>query len=284
MIRHFPIKESKNASCFSSCRIFFTRTDIHFARKCANKCLEAPFRCFESHASRSLAIAIDRQGLIAGLDAAARPLMLRLDPETAHGIAIKALARLPLGAPEPDDPRLAVKAFGLDFPNPIGLAAGFDKNGEAVEAALALGFGFTEVGTVTPLPQPGNPRPRLFRLDGGRSGDQSLRLQQPGVRGGRGAARARRKSSGRRLSASTSAPTRNPPTAPPITRAASPLSPPSRIISLSMCPRRIRRACAICSSPARSTICSPASSRRAMKRRKASAASRCCSKSRLISR
>ncbi len=111
-----------------------------------------------------MAIAIDRQGLIAGLDAAARPLMLRLDPETGHGIAIGALARLPLGAPKSDDPRLAVKAFGLDFPNPIGLAAGFDKNGEAVAAALSLGFGFTEVGTVTPLPQPGNPRPRLFRL------------------------------------------------------------------------------------------------------------------------
>jgi dihydroorotate dehydrogenase len=111
-----------------------------------------------------LAIAIDRQGLIARLSAVARPLLFRLDPETAHGLSIKALARLPLPAPEADDPRLAVKAFGLDFPNPLGLAAGFDKHGEAVDAVLALGFGFTEVGTVTPQPQPGNPRPRLFRL------------------------------------------------------------------------------------------------------------------------
>ncbi len=91
--------------------------------------------------------------------------MLRLDPETAHGLAIKALAALPIRPPrEADDPRLAVRALGLDFPNPIGLAAGFDKNGEAIESILALGFGFTEVGTVTPRPQPGNPRPRLFRL------------------------------------------------------------------------------------------------------------------------
>jgi dihydroorotate dehydrogenase len=76
------------------------------------------------------------------------------------------LARLSnLALCSPDDPRLSVKAFGLDFPNPLGLAAGFDKNGEAIDAILALGFGFTEVGTVTPLPQPGNSRPRLFRLE-----------------------------------------------------------------------------------------------------------------------
>jgi dihydroorotate dehydrogenase len=79
-------------------------------------------------------------------------------------LAIKALARLPLEPSAPDDPRLAVKAFGLDFPNPLGLAAGFDKNGEAIDAILSLGFGFAEAGTITPLPQPGNPRPRLFRL------------------------------------------------------------------------------------------------------------------------
>jgi dihydroorotate dehydrogenase len=91
-------------------------------------------------------------------------LLFRLDPETAHGLAIKTLARLPLASRAPDAPRLAVKAFGLDFPNPLGLAAGFDKNGEAVDAVLSLGFGFTEAGTITPLPQPGNPRPRLFRL------------------------------------------------------------------------------------------------------------------------
>ncbi|WPP06526.1 quinone-dependent dihydroorotate dehydrogenase [Methylocella tundrae] len=99
------------------------------------------------------------------LSALAQPVMFRLDPETAHKAAIKALARLPLAVlAERDDARLAVKAFGLDFPNPLGLAAGFDKNGEAVDAVFRLGFGFTEAGTITPLPQPGNPRPRLFRL------------------------------------------------------------------------------------------------------------------------
>lgn len=98
------------------------------------------------------------------LGALARPILLRLDPETAHRLTIKTLATLPLPPPRPDDPRLAVEAFGLDFPNPLGLAAGFDKNGECVEPILRSGFGFTEVGTITPLPQEGNPRPRVFRL------------------------------------------------------------------------------------------------------------------------
>jgi dihydroorotate dehydrogenase len=100
------------------------------------------------------------------LDALARPLLSRLDPERAHRLALAILAHLPLPAPRssPSDPRLAVKAFGLDFPNPIGLAAGFDKNAVIVDPVLAMGFGFTEIGTVTPLPQEGNPRPRIFRL------------------------------------------------------------------------------------------------------------------------
>jgi len=67
--------------------------------------------------------------------------------------------------PRPDDPKLAVRAFGLNFPNPIGIAAGFDKSAQAPDALLRLGFGFVEIGTVTPRPQAGNPRPRLFRLD-----------------------------------------------------------------------------------------------------------------------
>ena len=66
----------------------------------------------------------------------------------------------------PNDPRLAVRAFGLNFPNPIGMAAGFDKHAEVPDALLRLGFGFVEVGTVTPLPQIGNPRPRVFRPAG----------------------------------------------------------------------------------------------------------------------
>jgi dihydroorotate dehydrogenase len=94
-----------------------------------------------------------------------RPLVFRLDPETAHRLTILALAHLPLPrfAP-PADPRLAVSAFGLAFPNPVGIAAGLDKNAEVPDAFLKFGAGHVEVGTVTPLPQPGNPRPRLFRL------------------------------------------------------------------------------------------------------------------------
>jgi dihydroorotate dehydrogenase len=98
------------------------------------------------------------------LDALARSFLLQLDPETAHRLAVKALALLPMPSAPPDDPRLATQAFGLSFSNPVGLAAGFDKNGEAAARILRLGFGFAEVGTVTPLPQPGNSRPRVFRL------------------------------------------------------------------------------------------------------------------------
>jgi dihydroorotate dehydrogenase len=102
------------------------------------------------------------------LDTLARSFLFRLDPEDAHEWAIRALKvlqKLPRLPAPPDDPSLAVCAFGLDFPNPLGLAAGFDKNGEVVDPILRLGFGFTEVGTITPLAQAGNPRPRLFRLD-----------------------------------------------------------------------------------------------------------------------
>jgi dihydroorotate dehydrogenase len=101
--------------------------------------------------------------VISFLDALARPLLLRLDPETAHRLTLAALARLPLPQRSPD-PLLAVEAFGLTFPSPIGLAAGFDKNAEVVDPVLRLGLGFTEIGTVTPRPQVGNPRPRVFRL------------------------------------------------------------------------------------------------------------------------
>ena len=94
----------------------------------------------------------------------AHPVALRLPPETAHRLTVKTLSLLPPPHAGADDLRLAVHVLGLDFPNPLGLAAGFDKNGEAVDAVLRLGFGFTEIGTVTPRPQPGNPRPRLFRL------------------------------------------------------------------------------------------------------------------------
>ncbi len=79
-------------------------------------------------------------------------------------MTLRALAALPLPQPTPDDPRLAVEAFGLRFANPIGLAAGFDKNGAIAHKVAGLGFGFAEIGTLTPLAQPGNPKPRLFRL------------------------------------------------------------------------------------------------------------------------
>lgn len=97
-------------------------------------------------------------------EAIVQPLLLRLRPEFAHRLTIHALRFLPPATPQPDDPRLAVNAFGLTFPNPLGLAAGFDKNGEVADAMLRLGFAFVEVGTVTPRAQRGNPRPRVFRL------------------------------------------------------------------------------------------------------------------------
>ena len=93
-----------------------------------------------------------------------RPALFAFDAERAHGLALAALKLLPRGkAPRSDGP-LANNLAGLAFPNPLGLAAGFDKDGEVADAALGLGFGFAEVGSITPLPQPGNPRPRLFRL------------------------------------------------------------------------------------------------------------------------
>ena len=102
-----------------------------------------------------------------------KPLLFRMDPEQAHE-RVLALLRLASRSPRLcaliraryayDDPRLAVRALGRAFAGPLGVAAGFDKNGVAVPALLALGFGFVEVGTVTPLSQAGNPRPRLFRL------------------------------------------------------------------------------------------------------------------------
>ncbi len=101
---------------------------------------------------------IDLYGLL-------KPLVFKVDPETAHGLTIKALSTgLAPHCARPADPRLKVSAFGLDFPNPVGIAAGLDKNAEVPDPLLALGYGFVEVGTVTPLAQPGNPKPRMFRL------------------------------------------------------------------------------------------------------------------------
>lgn len=95
----------------------------------------------------------------------ARPLLFRLDAEKAHALSIAALRNGVIPRVDiPVDARLRVKAAGIFFPNPLGLAAGYDKNGEVPDAMLRLGFGFVEVGTVTPLPQAGNDKPRIFRL------------------------------------------------------------------------------------------------------------------------
>ena len=103
--------------------------------------------------------------MIRAFDALSLPLLRWLDPEDAHRLAIQGLKLLPPIRSRADDAKLAVRAFGLNFPNPIGIAAGFDKNAEVPDALLRLGFGFVEVGTVTPKPQAGNPRPRLLRLE-----------------------------------------------------------------------------------------------------------------------
>jgi dihydroorotate dehydrogenase len=103
--------------------------------------------------------------MIDKLFAMARPLLFALPPEEAHELTLQSLERgLYPRDTTPADPALRVRAFGLEFPNPIGIAAGFDKNARVPDAALALGCGFAEIGTVTPLPQSGNPKPRVFRL------------------------------------------------------------------------------------------------------------------------
>ena len=93
-----------------------------------------------------------------------KPALFALDSETGHRLAIRGLAALPLRGPMPIPAALAMDVAGLTFPNPVGVAAGFDKDAEVPDALLGLGFGFTEVGSITPLPQAGNPKPRLFRL------------------------------------------------------------------------------------------------------------------------
>jgi len=96
-----------------------------------------------------------------------RPLIFRFDAEQAHGASLTALKALPsslMASPPRPNPALAMEVAGLHFPNPVGMAAGFDKNGEVPDALLRCGFGFAELGSVTPRPQEGNPRPRLFRL------------------------------------------------------------------------------------------------------------------------
>jgi dihydroorotate dehydrogenase len=104
--------------------------------------------------------------MLTAIASALLPLLRRMEPEQAHDLVLRAL---PLGlsgrSRVPDDPVLSITVLGHRFSNPIGLAAGFDKGAVAAGALMRLGFGFVETGTVTPLPQPGNPKPRLFRLE-----------------------------------------------------------------------------------------------------------------------
>lgn len=115
----------------------------------------------------------------------ARPLLFRLDAERAHGLALASLdaahrAGMMQLLAKPPSP-LPTEAFGLRFPNPVGLAAGLDKNGAHIDALFALGFGFVEVGTVTPRPQDGNPKPRMFRLPRHRALINRLGFNNQGV-------------------------------------------------------------------------------------------------------
>jgi len=123
-----------------------------------------------------------------------RPLAFALDAETAHRLTIKALRLMPPHRP-PDFPEsLRSRVAGLDFPNPVGLAAGFDKDAEVFRQMLGFGFGFVEVGTLTPLPQEGNPRPRLFRL----AADRAVINRMGFNNAGQGAALARLQAAKRR--------------------------------------------------------------------------------------
>lgn len=99
---------------------------------------------------------------LAGL---ARPMLLLMEPERAHEMTLRSLESGLFGGPsKPDDARLGVDIWGCHLPNPIGIAAGFDKNGRVPDVLIKVGFGFSEIGTITPLPQVGNPKPRVFRL------------------------------------------------------------------------------------------------------------------------
>lgn len=112
---------------------------------------------------------------------ALRPALFALDPERAHGLTLAALAHLPLPAAPAPDPLLRTRLAGLELPSPVGLAAGFDKDARVPAAMLKLGFGFVEVGTLTPRPQAGNPRPRIFRLPADRAVINRLGFNNGGI-------------------------------------------------------------------------------------------------------
>jgi dihydroorotate dehydrogenase len=123
-----------------------------------------------------------------------RPLLHLFSPETAHAIALWGLKNgFVERIPAADDAALATRVWGLSFANPIGLAAGFDKDAEVIDEMLALGFGFVEAGSVTPLPQPGNPKPRLFRLDEDQAVINRFGFNSKGLEHFAGRLRARRR-------------------------------------------------------------------------------------------
>ena len=112
----------------------------------------------------------------------AGPILRLLDPETAHNLAIAALERGLIPGPAPfEDAILQTRLWDRDFVNPIGLAAGFDKDARVADAMLAQGFGFVEIGSVTPRPQPGNPRPRVFRLSADGAAVNRLGFNSQGI-------------------------------------------------------------------------------------------------------
>ncbi len=128
----------------------------------------------------------------------AAPLLYRFSPETAHGMAIQALSvsRAVPFPPPVRSPVLESTVWGLRFPNPVGLAAGFDKNAEVPDALLRLGFGFVEIGSVTPRPQPGNPQPRMFRLAEDRAVINRMGFNNQGLDAVAGRLRARARGTG----------------------------------------------------------------------------------------
>jgi dihydroorotate dehydrogenase len=136
-------------------------------------------QCLTNFGNRALVLL--GAAVIGLFDRLARPLLRAFDPEDAHALSLQALKYAPILRAAADDRRLSVQAFGLDFPNPLGIAAGYDKGAEVPDALFRLGFGFAEVGTVTPQPQPGNPRPRLFRLDADEGVINRLGFNSPGA-------------------------------------------------------------------------------------------------------
>src|SRR4051812_30949609 len=122
-----------------------------------------------------------------------RPLAFALDAERAHRATIAALKLMPPRRPADPDPMLAIRVAGLDFPNPVGLAAGFDKDAEVCAPMLGFGFGFVEIGTLTPRPQAGNPRPRLFRLTEDRAVINRMGFNNHGLEAARRRLEARRR-------------------------------------------------------------------------------------------